>query len=282
MNFYKRFIGDYASKTAHLSLAEHGAYTLLLDAVYATERGLPAGYADLFRICRAMSKAEQIAVSKVADEFFPVGTDGLRHNGKAIEVLDHAAPAIQAARANGKKGGRPKKPGEEPAGFSEITQGEPSSKASQSHSQNSPSLRSGERATRLEKDWVLPNDWRAWAESERTDLDISVVACKFADYWHGKGGKDGRKLDWLATWRNWVRDERAVSKRQGYVPEERHWFDTRSGVERKAAEFGIKPWNEMEEQWPQYRQRVMKAEKGQGDGFNLDQLAEMARQRQAA
>lgn len=30
---------------------------------------------------------------------------------------------------------------------------------------------------------------------------------KFIDYWRGRPGKDGTKLDWPATWRNWVRGE---------------------------------------------------------------------------
>lgn len=28
---------------------------------------------------------------------------------------------------------------------------------------------------------------------------------RFRDYWHAKAGKDATKLDWSATWRNWVR-----------------------------------------------------------------------------
>lgn len=28
---------------------------------------------------------------------------------------------------------------------------------------------------------------------------------KFRDYWQAKGGKDARKTDWQATWRNWLR-----------------------------------------------------------------------------
>lgn len=278
MNFYKRFMGDYAKKTAHLSLMEHGAYTLLLDAMYATERGLPAGHVDLYRICRAMTRAEQVAVARVADEFFPIGNDGLRHNGKATEVMAEAAPAMDAARTNGKLGGRPKKP----TGLLDETHDEPGSKASQSHSQSSPSLRSGERGSRLAKDWTLPPDWQEWAETERPDLDVSAVACKFADHWHAKPGRHGVKLDWLATWRNWVREERATVKRAGHQPEERQWFDTQSGVERKAATCGIKPWNQFEEQWPQYRQRVMAAVKGTTTGITLDQLGAMAQQRLAA
>lgn len=65
------------------------------------------------------------------------------------------------------------------------------------------------RGSRLPSDWVLPEDWQAWAESERPDLDAEAVACRFRDFWAAKPGKDGRKADWLATWRNWVRNERA-------------------------------------------------------------------------
>ena len=30
----------------------------------------------------------------------------------------------------------------------------------------------------------------------------------FADHWRAKPGKDGAKLDWRATWRNWCRREK--------------------------------------------------------------------------
>ncbi len=32
MNYYERHLGDYAKDTAHLTMIEHGAYTLLLPA----------------------------------------------------------------------------------------------------------------------------------------------------------------------------------------------------------------------------------------------------------
>lgn len=107
MNFYKRFMADYAKKTARLTLAQHGAYTLLLDELYTTEEALPVEYTELYRICRAMTKPEQEAVKFVAETYFPIGTDGLRNNQRAAEELHLAAPAMEAARLNGKKGGRP-------------------------------------------------------------------------------------------------------------------------------------------------------------------------------
>lgn len=87
MNFYKRYLGDYARDTAHLSLTEHGVYTVLLDTYYATNGRLPAEREELYRIARAMTPIERKAVEKVADQFFAVNGDGARHNKRADEEL---------------------------------------------------------------------------------------------------------------------------------------------------------------------------------------------------
>ncbi len=65
------------------------------------------------------------------------------------------------------------------------------------------------RATRFPPDAILPDDWRAWAAHERPDLNPDQVFERFRDYWIAKPGRPGLKLDWTATWRNWVRGERA-------------------------------------------------------------------------
>lgn len=72
-----------------------------------------------------------------------------------------------------------------------------------------PDAKGDKRASRLPDDWTLPAEWATWARQERPDLNPVDTAARFADHWHAKPGKDGRKLDWLATWRNWVRNERA-------------------------------------------------------------------------
>lgn len=68
MNYYERHLGDYARDTAHLSLLEHGAYTLLLDRYYATEDGIPAD--QVHRLARARAPEEREAVDTVLAEFF--------------------------------------------------------------------------------------------------------------------------------------------------------------------------------------------------------------------
>lgn len=62
------------------------------------------------------------------------------------------------------------------------------------------------RGTRLPPDWQPGPDLIAWARTEcptthRADSDA------FCDYWHAQPGTKGMKLDWPATWRNWMRRE---------------------------------------------------------------------------
>lgn len=98
MNYYRRYLGDYMSKTMHLSIMEHGVYTLLLDACYATEKPLPTDYDSLYRVCRAMTKIEKDAVRRVVDAFFPIQSDGLRHNERADQEIATAQQTIEKQR----------------------------------------------------------------------------------------------------------------------------------------------------------------------------------------
>lgn len=62
--------------------------------------------------------------------------------------------------------------------------------------------------SRLPADWVLPQLWADWARQFHPDWtpeQIQIVADSFRDYWIATPGQKGVKLDWEATWRNWVR-----------------------------------------------------------------------------
>lgn len=64
------------------------------------------------------------------------------------------------------------------------------------------------RASRLPDSWSPTDEQIAFCRTERPDLNPKDVAARFRDYWIAKAGKDGRKANWEATWRNWVRNER--------------------------------------------------------------------------
>lgn len=62
--------------------------------------------------------------------------------------------------------------------------------------------------SRLPTDWAASPEQLAWARAERADIDPAREAASFRDYWHGVAGAKGRKADWEATWRNWIRNSR--------------------------------------------------------------------------
>lgn len=92
------------------------------------------------------------------------------------------------------------------------------------------------KGSRLPADWTLPDDWAAWAKQERPDLHPPAVAARFADHWHAKPGKDGVKLDWLATWRNWVRGEKTATVGGWQRPAEPRRIDTPEETRKRLAE----------------------------------------------
>ena len=103
MHKYWRHIGDYAKDTRHLSMLEHGAYTLMLDWCYASERPLPANDQVLFRLCGAFTKQEQTAVLAVRKEFFTQEDDGWTQKRVMEELDDYLDKKDKAAAAADKR-----------------------------------------------------------------------------------------------------------------------------------------------------------------------------------
>lgn len=73
------------------------------------------------------------------------------------------------------------------------------------------------RASRLPSDWSPSEDEIAFCRSERPDLNPRSVAEQFRDYWVAVPGQKGCKRDWTATWRNWVRSQRASGRMNGHT-----------------------------------------------------------------
>lgn len=63
------------------------------------------------------------------------------------------------------------------------------------------------RGARIPADFPTADEI-AWCRQKRPDLSPSDVAERFRDHWSAVPGARGRKVDWPATWRNWVRNTR--------------------------------------------------------------------------
>lgn len=98
------FIGDYLRDTADLTAEEHGAYLLILMAMWTSGGGLPVSRLD--RIARIPADRWTI-VWKTIGRFFEVDGE-TAHQGRLGRELQDAQARRETARQNGLLGGRPR------------------------------------------------------------------------------------------------------------------------------------------------------------------------------
>src|SRR6218665_1157495 len=75
------------------------------------------------------------------------------------------------------------------------------------------------RGARIPDDFTITDQMRAWAAERCPGVDIDLATEKFVNYWQARPGKNGTKLDWFATWRNWLlSDFERLSAQRGPLP----------------------------------------------------------------
>lgn len=114
MHYYKFNIKDWTRDTAHLTVEEEGVYRRLLDYYYETEKPIPNETQSVIR--RLRLSGHEKAMEIILSEFFTLESDGY-HQSCCDKLIASYQSKAETNRANGKKGGRPEKPKENPDGF---------------------------------------------------------------------------------------------------------------------------------------------------------------------
>jgi uncharacterized protein YdaU (DUF1376 family) len=92
-----------------------------------------------------------------------------------------------------------------------------------------------DRASRLPADWRVSDAEIAFGISVGFSRQaVELMADRFADHFHAKGGQHARKVDWTATWRNWVREDQ---RREGAGAGRRHAYRA-SPIEQARQDWG--------------------------------------------
>lgn len=191
-----------------MSFELKGCYALVLDLIYMQNGALPddARYISGLLGCsvRAWNKwrSELIDMGRISAE------NGIISNFRADKELEslRSFQDVQSKNAAG-----PRKNNDLAVAMAMPKDGhtEPEPELIKRDTIVSPK----KRASRLSEDWELPEDFREWCHAEWPgirDPFIASQADRFRDYWVSKAGKDAAKVNWLATWRNWMR--RAVEE----------------------------------------------------------------------
>jgi uncharacterized protein YdaU (DUF1376 family) len=204
MHYYKFNIADWHLATSHLSLEEEAVYFKLINYYYDSEQCIPKETDSVIRRLRLGSVKDLVGI--VLQEFFVLQNDGWHHLRCDDEILKYHHKAEVNQRI-GKLGGRPKKTQTVSVGIPEIT-------LTTNHKPiTNIGVAKATKGTRF--DLVsIPEEWILFCKKERSDLNPTVVFDGFRDYWVSVAGAKGIKLDWFATWRNWIRNQKSSAVQQ--------------------------------------------------------------------
>lgn len=295
MNYYKRHIGDYAAATRHLSMLEHGAYTMLLDVYYTSEQPLPVDVKAAARKAGARSKDEIAAVELVLSEFFTLQADGWHSARCDAEIAAYQSKA-ESNRVVGTRGGRPKKAQKNnPDGFDSETHMVSENGDSSNHpgtlTTNHKPLTNNQGAFVEHQQGGPVGPARAGFESEDRNAGAGSVAQQVADAMRSAGLQDvsatnpklrallaagltpaelldaaqvavakGHGFAWaMSRAEGQRRDAAALAALPAAPTVAAVDPDSRAGIEASAVALGVPGWDQTTEQWPQFAARVRKA-----------------------
>ena len=217
MHYYKRNIGDYHKKAGRLSMLEHGAYTLLIDACYDRER-FPTED-DAIDWCWARSDEEVTAVRFVLSKFFTLDGGVYVQQRISEEVGAYKEMAIKNKeiaenREKAKKEGKNANSTKRAPVVNEPTPNQEPLTNNQ-EPEVPPLIPQGEKKKRkvaIPDKFMVTAEMRTWAATSAPAVNLKTETENFVDYWRGAGGT---KVDWVATWRTWMRKSQTDSQRGG-------------------------------------------------------------------
>lgn len=210
----------YLADTGHLTTLEHGAYFLLLMAMWRAGGYLPNDDVKLARFCRLAPKDW----AKIRDHLLEFFTEdgGKITQGRLLDELekarDRSRKAADSARAKYRKTKKVAPANAKPEHSSEPAQAlldgcsEPASISISISTvkKDPPSGDPKKKGTRIPADFEPDLD-AAVSAGLRPERALSEVG-KFKAYWEAKSGANATKLSWPKTWEVWYR---TAVERQG-------------------------------------------------------------------
>ena len=235
--YFPLYVDDYEADTAHLTITEDGAYSRLLRLCWRTPGCTIPDDADWIKRRMRVSDEEFVNIVRpIIDEYFAV-KNGRVYSERLLKEWQKSDLAHRKRKNAGRKGGLSKslKNKEKDSSNALATrtrtrtiesppvsppEGEGQSRLFDDqidHDQREPDPPPPKPRKKTNRGSRLPEDWQP---SERnlqdagaeglSPVEISREAEKFRDYWISKPGATACKLDWAATWRNWIRKSREM------------------------------------------------------------------------
>ncbi|NIA67793.1 DUF1376 domain-containing protein [Pelagibius litoralis] len=207
------FTDAYLGDTTHLTTIEHGAYLLLLIAMWRSkENKLPNDDKLLARYAK-LTAGQWRRVKPVLWPFFIESSDSItqgRLTDEATFVRQHSRKQSDNAKSRWLKD---KKTGDATAmpDGCQTDAPHPTPPIKKEEANASSKERRPTKGSRISEDWAPTPDQCASlkaGEDAFTDEEVAREVPRFRDHWLAASGSGAVKRDWLAAFRNWVRKSR--------------------------------------------------------------------------
>jgi uncharacterized protein YdaU (DUF1376 family) len=210
MHYYQHHIGDFIKDTSFLTNEEIGIYLKLIWLYYDTEKPLPNNLFELGMKTGTRDNTEML--SGLLEMFFSFHSiENSWHHNRCDKEIEHYKQQLTTASKAGKASALKRAMNKNSTSVEQALN-ERSTEVQPTNNQQpitNNQVKESKRGSRLSQDLIFPEEWFLFCKQERPDLEPLMTFNKFQDYWISQAGQKGVKLDWFATWRNWVRNTNA-------------------------------------------------------------------------
>jgi uncharacterized protein YdaU (DUF1376 family) len=201
--FYRHHIADWMDGTEDLDAEAYRTYHVIVQLIYLNEGPIANNERGIAGRCRQSLKTYRTAFKRLLDLGKVIIDDEARiRNARAVLELENIDEQRMRASRGGKSASGAAKVRSKPLKTQDAPQADAKDVASEREKRREE--KNPARASRL------PDGWKP--QQEDIDEAKRVLGAnasrefqKFRDYWKAQPGQRGVKLDWDATWRNWVR-----------------------------------------------------------------------------
>lgn len=205
-----------------LTAEEQGIYWMICSLIMSEGGPVDENHRRLAMLCGVRPADIKRILARLVDKGkISIGNDGKLIQKRAQSEVERSLNRIQSASERGAKGGRPdgkakqKQPEVKATGFSGqnlTTNHQPPTTIIEEKKE--PIGSSKKRASRLPADWSPPSEWIDEAVAKGMTRPAALEAADRMKNW-SVSAERGTKLDWHATWRNWVSREMPKPKTTG-------------------------------------------------------------------
>lgn len=214
MHYYQHHIGDFIKDTSFLTNEEVGIYMKLIWLYYDAESPLPNDIKVLAIKTNARQNVD--GVQRILDMFFVLDGNEWHHTRCDKEIADYA-DYCNKQKANGAKGGRPKRTQTKPTANPTLTQHEPKITLTTNHYP----LTTNQSKDIAPPEGVAVNIWRDYLKVRKAaKKPITETALKGLAREAGKAGItlcDALQIccerNWIGFKAEWLREKQTAHER---------------------------------------------------------------------